>query len=238
MRALVVYHHNEKDIGSFKPILERRGFEVDYIYGADDKTLDHDPLTHDLAIVMGGSMGVYESDQYPYLLNEISYLKKRLDNDLPTLGICLGGQLMAKSLGGDVYKGTNDKETGWREIEVTPAGEQSPVRHLDALYTKMTQGHQDTFDLPTNCTLLASSDQYKNQVFSHGKKALGFQCHPEMTVDLIDAWLNKKDDFLTTQTMSKERIVEDTKIYIETLTQQTEKFLNEWLDEVGFNKNA
>ena len=238
MRALVVYHHDKKDLGSFKNVLEYRGFDIDYIYGADDKTPEHDPLTHDLAIVMGGSMGVYESDQYPYLLNEISYLKKRLDNDLPTLGICLGGQLMAKSLGGDVYKGTNDKETGWREIEVTPAGEQSPVRHLGADHTKMMQGHQDTFDLPEGAVLLATSKQYKNQAFSHGKKALGFQCHPEMTVDLIDAWLNKKDDFLTTQTMSKERIVEDTKIYIETLTQQTENFLNEWLDEVGFNKNA
>ena len=162
MRALVVYHHNEKDIGSFKPILERRGFEIDYIYGAEDKTPEHDPLTHDLAIVMGGSMGVYESDQYPYLLNEIKYLKKRLEDDLPTLGICLGGQLMAKSLGGDVYKGTNDKETGWREIEVTPAGEQSPVRHLGADHTKMMQGHQDTFDLPEGAVLLATSKQYKN----------------------------------------------------------------------------
>ena len=152
--------------------------------------------------------------------------------------MCLGGQLIAKSLGAAVYQGTNGKETGWREIYVTQAGTQTPLKYLDASQTKMTQGHQDTFDLPTNCTLLASSDQYKNQVFSYGKKSLGFQCHPEMTVDLIDAWLNEKDDFLTTQTMSKERIVEDTKIYIETLTQQTEKFLNEWLDEVGFNKNA
>jgi len=238
MRALVVYHHNEKDLGSFKNVLEQRGFDIDYIYGADDKMAEHDPLTHDLAIVMGGSMGVYESDQYPYLLNEISYLRKRLDSDLPTLGICLGGQLMAKSLGGDVYKGTNDKETGWRDIHVTPEGEKSAVCHLDASHTKMTQGHQDTFDLPTNCVLLASSGQYKNQAFSYGKKALGLQFHPEMNEDLIWAWLNEKDDFLTTSDMSKEQISDDTKLYIETLIQQTAKFFNAWLDDVMEHKNA
>ena len=234
MKALVVYHHDKKDIGSLQNILEQRGFEIDYIYAADDKMPDYNPSSHDLAIVMGGSMGVYESKDHPYLLNEINYLKKRLAADLPTLGICLGGQLMAKSLGGDVYKGGNDKETGWREINVTPEGQKSVVRYLDASYTKMTQGHQDTFTLPTNCVLLASSDQYTNQAFAYGENALGFQFHPEMHEELMENWLNNKNDFLTTSAMSKQRIIDDTKIYIETLKKQTAKFFNKWLDEVGY----
>lgn len=238
MKVLVVYHHDKKDIGSLQDILEQRGFEIEYLYAADDKMPDYEPSNHDLAIVMGGSMGVYESDEHPYLLNEINYLKKRLAADLPTLGICLGGQLMAKALGGRVYKGANDKETGWREINVNEQGMQTSLKYLDASLTKITQGHQDTFDLPEGTILLASSNQYKNQAFSYKKKAFALQFHPELDEDLIGVWLNKKDDFLTTATMSKEKIAKDTQIYIETMKSQTAKFFKAWLDNVMDDKNA
>ena len=235
MRALIVCHHSKQDLGTFEGLLTERGFALDFVLGHEDKLPDVKYDAHDLAIVMGGSMGVYEADKYPYLLNEISYIQKRLKHNLPFLGVCLGGQLMAKALGGEVYKGTNDKETGWCNVDVNKKGIQTPLQYLDASATKITQGHQDTFDLPEGTILLASSNQYKNQAFSYNDKALGLQFHPELDESLVDVWLNEKDDFLTTKTMSKEKMASDTKIYMETMKKQTAKFFKAWLDEVGLN---
>lgn len=238
MKALVVCHHRIEDLGTLEPILHARGFDIDYVLGHEDKLPNIDTNEHDLTIVMGGSMGVYEAEKFPYLYNEVDYIKKRIAANKPLLGICLGGQLIAKSLGGNVYKGRQGKETGWCEIHMTSEGEGSAIRYLDASHTKMTQGHQDTFDLPDGAVLLAMSNQYKNQIFSYGDKVLGFQCHPELDAGMVQHWLNEKDDFMLTEEMTKEKISNDTEIYAEKLKEQTAKFFNEWLDEVGFKKET
>lgn len=238
MKALILYHKTKEDLGSIKDVLLAREFDLDYYYGQDDivKNIDFD--AHDLAVIMGGSMGVYESDEHPYLLNEVIYIKGRIERNLPTLGICLGGQLMAKALGANVYKGQNGKETGWCEVGMTEEGLISPVKHLDKAYTRVTQAHQDTFDFPSGAVLLASSVQYKNQVFSYGDKALGFQCHPEADEQIIKTWTVKHDEFFFTKGMTKEVVEEETQKYLPTLKTQTAKFMNEWLDQVLGNNNA
>ena len=238
MKALAICHETKNDLGTLQDILVTRGFEIDLYMAQEDALPTIDPGAHDLAIIMGGHMGVYEADEYTYLHNEINYIKQRLKEDLPTLGVCLGGQLIAKSLGAAVYQGTNGKETGWREIYVTQAGAQTPLKYLDASQTKMTQGHQDTFDLPDGATLLATSPQYQNQAFSYGDNALGLQFHPEMNEKMIERWLNKPVEFLVTETMPKEQIKQDTSKYIDGLKKQTALFFNAWLDDVMEHKNA
>ena len=236
MKALVVYHKAEKDLGSLKDILLKRGFTLDFIYGADNKLPSIDSDAHDLAIVLGGSMGVYETAEYPYLLNEALYIKKRIEGNLPILGICLGSQLMAHSMGARVYKGEYGKETGWKEVTMNEDGLKSSVRHLDKSKTKMTQAHQDTFDFPKEgAVLLASSNQYKNQIFSCGEKALGFQCHPEADENVIEVWTNKHGAFFMSEEMTFESVKQNTEKYLPTLKKQTALFMNEWLDEVGLN---
>ncbi len=238
MKVLIVCHHRKEDIGTFEEVLRERGFTLDIILGHEDKLPNIEPSAHDLTIIMGGAMGVYEADEHPYLYSEIEYIKKRIEVNKPLLGICLGGQLIAKALGGEVYKGKQGRETGWREIHVTDAGKKSPVHYLDATQTKMTQGHQDTFDLPDGAVLLATSEQYQNQAFSYGDKTLGFQYHPEMDEERMNVWLNEKNDFLTTDDMPKDQIAKDTKIYADKLKLQTAKFFNAWLDEVGLKEGA
>ncbi len=234
MKALILCHKTKDDLGSMKSVLEERGFTLDYILGYEDKLKDLDDSQYDLAVILGGPMGVYESAEHPYLLNEVEYIKSRIDKDLPTLGICLGAQLMANALGSRVYKAEQDKETGWRELDVTEKGLKSVVRHFDKSKTKMTQAHQDTFDFPKGATLLATSPQFENQIYSYGKNALGFQCHPEADEKIIDAWVNKHESFFLAGDMTKESVAEETQKYLPTLKAQTALFLNEWLDEVGF----
>src|ERR1700759_5360632 len=118
-----------EDLGLLAPIMEREGWDVSYCEAAVDDLAHRSIKNADLVIVLGGPIGVYEADDYPFLTSELAVIESRLSRDLPTLGICLGSQLMAKALGGRVYKGAV-KEIGWGPIDLTEEGKSSPLAAL------------------------------------------------------------------------------------------------------------
>lgn len=233
--AYVIRHTIEERLGSLADVLRARNIEAIYGDAPHDDFSIIDPLKPDLLIVMGGPIGVYNQNDYPFLKEEIKILEKRLAADKPTIGICLGGQLMASALGAKVYKGDNGLEWGWRKIKVNQAGMKTPIRHLDEAHTAMFQWHQDTFDLPKGATLLASSDQYTHQAFSYGNNALGFQCHPEVSQRMLNEWFVGWVDIMTGPNplipIAEMRAL--TERHAPTLKDQSAKFLNEWLAERG-----
>lgn len=108
----------------------------------------------------------------------------------------------------------------------------TPVKHLDGSVCPMMQWHGDTFDLPKEATLLASSALYQNQAFGYASKALGFQCHPEVTNTNIELWLALGQAELQQVGLNVELLREQTKEKLHILDQQRTKFFNEWLDQV------
>ena len=177
-RALVLSHIVFEDLGSFEPTLRARGFEIESLLAAEAP----DPLdkaqTADLLIIMGGPMGVYEQDIHPFLSSEISAIRQRLASRKPTLGVCLGAQLMAAALGARVYPGANGKEIGWSPIHPAP-GQPAPdwFAPLLAGNLQLLHWHGDTFDLPPATHHLASSALYPNQAFAIENFALALQFH-------------------------------------------------------------
>lgn len=233
MKTLILCHKSQKDAGAFEAMLHDRGAEVEVRLAYDEGVANVDPRAHDLTIFMGGPMGAYQGDLFPYLNDEVKYLEKRLEAEKPYLGICLGGQLMARAMGAENYPGKSGKEIGWHAIDVNEEGMKTPVKHLDASQTPMMQWHGDTFDLPKEATRLASSDLYKNQAFSYGDKALGFQCHPEVTHTNIELWLALGQSELQQVGLNVELLREQTLQNLPVLNKQRTKFFNEWLDSVG-----
>lgn len=233
MKTLILCHKSQRDAGAFEDMLHARGADVEVRLAFDEGVADINPLAHDLTIFMGGPMGAYQTDLFPYLNDEVKYLEKRLEADKPYLGICLGGQLMARAMGAENYPGKAGKEIGWHAINVNEAGMKTPVQYLDASQTPMMQWHGDTFDLPKEATLLASSDLYQNQAFSYGKKALGFQCHPEVTNTNIELWLALGQNELQQVGLNVELLREQTLKNLPVLDAQRTKFFNEWLNSVG-----
>lgn len=196
---------------------------------------DIDPLRPDLLVIMGGPVGVYQADDYPILQEEMDIIKARIEADLPTVGICLGAQLIAASLGARVYQGGQGKEVGWNSLSLTNAGRKSPVRHLDGAKTNMFHWHGDTFDLPDDAMLLATSNLYTNQIFSYGKNILGIQCHPEVHAAQLEEWfvMFQRDITGDAPLLPVHELRAQTGQYIEKLNHQTQIFFNEWLEEAG-----
>jgi GMP synthase (glutamine-hydrolysing) len=184
-RAVAIRHVFFEDLGSFAPVLTDQGFEVRYLDCGADDIAALDPLSPELLIVLGGPIGAYEDESYPFIKDEIRFIESRLSAHLPTLGICLGAQLIARALGARVYPGPQ-KEIGWSRLTLTDAGRRSPLHHLSA---PVLHWHGDTFDLPREATLLASTEKCANQAFSWGESVLALQFHPEVIAQNFEQWL-------------------------------------------------
>ncbi len=125
--------------------------------------------------VLGGPMGVYDDEEFPFLLDEKEFLVECTKADVPVLGICLGCQMLADGLGGRAYV-ADRAEIVFAPIEATPDGLADPV--VAALAGRRTiRYHQDTFDVPPGATLLATGGGF-DQAFRMGS-AVGLQPHPE-----------------------------------------------------------
>lgn len=184
--ALVIRHVAFEDLGHFAPVLAEQGYAVRYLdMGLD--ALDAGRVAGaDLLVVLGGPIGVYEEDKYPFLTDEIAQIAARLRAGKPTLGICLGAQLMARALGARVYPGPA-KEIGFAPLTLTEAGKTACVAGFDGV--PVLHWHGDTFDLPEGATLLASTAICRQQAFSYGRNAIGFQFHPEAGAAGFERWL-------------------------------------------------
>ncbi|ARS25873.1 glutamine amidotransferase [Sphingomonas sp. KC8] len=190
--ALIIRHVPVEGVAGFRAPIEDAGFNVDRIDVTDPAFPSVDFLAPDLVVMMGGPMGVYESEAHPWIACQIARLSERMAADRPTLGVCLGAQMMAAGLGARVYPGGR-QEVGFAPVALNPVGAGSPLRHLEDV--PVLHWHGDTFDLPDGTELLASTGIYAQQAFRRGPNLLALQFHAEMGEDpRFDSWLDKWPD--------------------------------------------
>lgn len=140
-------------------------------------------------VVLGGPMNVDEISQYPFLERELTWIRAAVVRDLPVLGICLGAQLLAKSLDARVFPNPV-KEIGWYDLELTLPANNSLFGGLTGRH-KVFQWHGDTYELPAGAVQLARSEQCEQQAFRYGTRAYGLQFHVEVTAEMVEDWLNE-----------------------------------------------
>lgn len=235
-QAIVIRHIAFEDLGNLAEVLNQHNFTINYFEAGQDNLHDIEPLKPDLLIILGGPIGAYDEQDFPFLMDEISLLQRRLAADLPTLGICLGAQLMARALGAKVYSGP-EKEIGWSAIELTDAGERSPLSYLASEHTFVLHWHGDTFDLPTGAIHLAKSSKYINQAFVWGKNGLALQFHPEVTARGLERWfIGHAAEIHSTPHINTWLLRNDTIRYAQNLEKQSVKFWQAWLKTLETNK--
>jgi GMP synthase (glutamine-hydrolysing) len=185
--ALIIRHVPHEGVAGYREPIEAAGYHVDRIDVADPQFGTVDLREPDLLIMMGGPMGVYEHDKFPWIRCQLRRLALRLEADRPTLGVCFGSQMMAAALGGEVFPG-EVKEVGFHPITVHD--KVGPLRHVEDV--PVLHWHGDTFTLPDNVELLASSYVYDHQAFRRGNNLLALQFHAEMGEDpRFDAWIEQ-----------------------------------------------
>ncbi len=186
--VIAIRHVAFEHLGILAPVLSGRGYRVRYLEAGVDDLAGLDLVKPALLVILGGPIGAREADQYPFLAKELRLIERRLEAKRPILGICLGAQLMAMSLGSRVYTG-KAKEVGWLPIQLTPAGKLSCLEPLKTCDYRVLHWHGDTFDLPSGARCLASSELTENQAFALGEYGLGLQFHLEVQAAEIERWL-------------------------------------------------
>lgn len=191
MRAVVIQHEEHEGPGLLAPALEAAGFQLLKRY----RQVKRDDLSAELVVVLGGPMGVYESDQHPFLNDEVAFLIERLATDAPVLGICLGAQLMAAAAGAEVFPGKNGFEVGVGAVRWSAAAMSDPVIAGVRPKSTVAHWHGDTFKPVSGATLLASTDRYSQQAFRLGS-SYGFQFHLELSAEDLDQWFTINEESL------------------------------------------
>lgn len=152
----------------------------------------------DMLVIMGGPMGIYDEDRYPWIRQEKAFIRSAVTAGKPMVGICLGSQLIADALGAKVYPGEH-KEIGWFPVHVTAAAEKAPILHDFPSPVTVMHWHGETFDLPAGAVHLMQSKGCKNQAFLFNNRVLGMQFHLETTPESLLALVENCRDEITPQ---------------------------------------
>ena len=188
--ALIIRHVPYEGVAGYRQPIEEAGYTVDRIDVCDPAFPALDLREPDLLIMMGGPMGIYDQIEHPWIRCQMRRLALRLAADRPTLGVCFGAQMIAAALGAEVYRG-HAKEVGFHPVQVHVAD--SPLRHVAGV--PVLHWHGDTFTLPPQAELLASSHVYPHQAFRRGRNLLALQVHAEMGEDpRFDAWIEQSPE--------------------------------------------
>jgi GMP synthase (glutamine-hydrolysing) len=226
--TLALRHVAFEDLGLLAPLLAERGHAVRYVDVPTAELDEVDVLAPDLLVALGGPIGAYENDRYPFLDREIEWLAKRLASRRPLLGICLGAQLVARALGARVYP-SGAKEVGWAPVTLTSAGAASPLKHLAD--TAVLHWHGDTFDLPEGAVHLASTPACRHQAFAFGGHTLALQFHAEAAGRALEAWfVGHACEIAGTPGASVGALRDATRRFSPALMERGAAFFRDWLD--------
>lgn len=226
MQCIAVHHIAFEDLGSFAAPLRARGYQVEYRHAGAAPLALEEWLQADLLVVLGGPIGAGDVDAYPWLREELAGLRARLDRGLPTLGICLGAQLIATAFGGSVERRAGNKEIGWGELALHAVpGALETLRGVPVLHW-----HGDNIVLPPYIDSLASTPGTPCQAFGVGSHVLGLQFHAEFAGAQLEAWLSGHAVELAHAGVDLHRLRADTARYAVGLERAGTALLERWLD--------
>jgi GMP synthase-like glutamine amidotransferase len=219
--VLVLQHETHDGPGYLGEALLRRGATLDIVRLDVGESIP-DLSAYDMLLVMGGTMNVYQEDKHAWLVEETRAIRQAVESDKAVLGVCLGGQLLAKALHAPVRIGAAT-EIGLTPITLTEAGKTDPL--FEGLpQIEAVEWHDDTFDIPFGAIALACSEGCNNQAFRFGERAYGLQFHPEVSPEMLAEWIKESSD--SVDRSSFQRAVESK---VSALQAQADRLINNFI---------
>lgn len=188
MRVLAVVHQRDAGPGVFAEAIRGAGGELDEWTLAERPQAPADPLGYDAVFVLGGAMNADEGERHGWIAEEKALLRELLEQEVPLLGLCLGGQLLAAAAGAEPRRASHP-EIGWHQVEVTGEGEEDPLLGPLAPSFEAFQWHSYEFPLPPGATPLARSEVCL-QACRLGQRAWALQFHPEVSRADAQHWID------------------------------------------------
>ncbi len=239
MKLLVLQHVAHELLGTLNPLLKRAGFRIRYVNFARHPDAQPSLDGYDGLIVLGGPMSVNDADRLPHLTTELKLIEDAMRRDVPVLGICLGAQLIAKTLGAEVYRNP-EKEIGWYDVSPTDDAGGDPLLLPLQKTEKIFQWHGETFDMPRSARHLAYSFLCANQAYRYGAKVYGFQFHMEVDEPMIHRWLRVPENQTEISALRGdchiEQIYGDTSRHMARLREISERVFRAFIDLFGLEK--
>ncbi|MFZ2469677.1 type 1 glutamine amidotransferase [Parvibaculum sedimenti] len=200
MRILFLVNDTMSPPGVLLEEARARGADCDVRlihYGFGDPSLPLDEVpegheAHDALVIMGGPMGVYEADKYPFIDKTKALICSFHEADKSVMGVCLGSQLVASAFGGNVYKMKDFDEFGFLPQTWLDAATEDALLHDAEPELPIVQWHHDTFDLPDGAVQLSTRPICRNQSFRIGNKTYAFQFHLELTRETLEEWMAQR----------------------------------------------
>ena len=230
MRVLSVVHDGAVTGGGgiFERAVVERGDELDRWVVANGEAAPGDPGAWDAVMIFGGAMHPDQDAEHPWLGAEVSFIERALDGGVPTIGVCLGAQLMARAAGAWVGSAPS-AEVGWFVVEVNEDGRRDPVLGVLPDRLEAFQWHYYTFELPAGAVQLASSAAAR-QAYRLGETAWGIQFHAEVDRTMLAHWFVEGVSELPKPVVEVEA---DTAHNLETWNVHGRALCNAFLDEAG-----
>ncbi len=222
---IAIFKHSRSWLGDrCSHILDTMGYHIDWYYPLEGNPLP-DPEHYRAAVVFGCRNSV--NDPEPWIKHELNWVESCLKTDCAFLGICFGGQLLAKVLGAEVAKHSDNlTEVGFTKIY---SGDQ--LEDGFSMPPKLFQWHNEGFELPADTTLLCSSERFPNQAFRFKNSCYGLQYHPEVNQLVISQWFSQNEDFESEglDPASRARQLEYAGQHDDSITDWFAGFLSRWL---------
>lgn len=187
MRTLAIVHQRDAGPGVFAEAIRATGGQLDEWTLAERPEPPADPLGYDAVLVLGGAMNVDEEERHRWIAEEKALLRELLEREVPLLGLCLGGQLLAAAAGAEPRRASRP-EIGWHQVDVTPEGEDDPLLGPLAPSFEAFQWHSYEFPLPPGAVPLARSEVCL-QAARLGERAWALQFHPEVSAADAHHWI-------------------------------------------------
>jgi GMP synthase (glutamine-hydrolysing) len=187
MRTLAIVHQRDAGSGVFAEAIEGVGGQLDEWTLAERPEPPGDPLGYDAVLVLGGAMNADEEERHGWIAEEKALLRELLEREVPLLGLCLGGQLLAAAAGAEPRRASRP-EIGWHRVDVTVEGEDDPLLAPLAPSFETFQWHSYEFPLPPGAVPLARSEVCL-QACRVGERAWALQFHPEVSAADARHWI-------------------------------------------------